>query len=241
MQRLVLRALLEHEAAGELPTSGRFVFYELEGPRLGPEVLAGRVPSRDRRRPPRAGSHRRADPSPRPRRHRIDVAGRRDPHGRRAPALPMATCAARRGAAGAGRRAPRRPGLAIVGIPCWDLSGAACWTSPTFRGAGRLLALTPPRLATKQHLDAARIRSRTGCRIGPVAGPDACALTNTKRPDAGGPDGRKGRRQARPRRQEWRWNPTSPIAGGPIAGTYSASEDMFSAGRSLEGLRWESW
>jgi hypothetical protein len=31
MQRLVLEVLLEHEAAGELPTSGRFVFYELEG------------------------------------------------------------------------------------------------------------------------------------------------------------------------------------------------------------------
>jgi hypothetical protein len=31
MQRLVLGVLLEHEAAGELPTSGRFVFYELEG------------------------------------------------------------------------------------------------------------------------------------------------------------------------------------------------------------------
>jgi hypothetical protein len=31
IQRLVLGVLLEHEAAGELPTSGRFVFYELEG------------------------------------------------------------------------------------------------------------------------------------------------------------------------------------------------------------------
>ena len=30
MQRLVLQVQLEHEAAGELPTSGRFVFYEME-------------------------------------------------------------------------------------------------------------------------------------------------------------------------------------------------------------------
>jgi hypothetical protein len=31
MQRLVLQLLLDHQAAGEIPTSGRFVFYELEG------------------------------------------------------------------------------------------------------------------------------------------------------------------------------------------------------------------
>jgi hypothetical protein len=31
MQRLVLQLLLDHEAAGEIPTNGRFVFYELEG------------------------------------------------------------------------------------------------------------------------------------------------------------------------------------------------------------------
>jgi hypothetical protein len=31
LQRMVLRLLLDHEAAGEIPTSGRFVFYELEG------------------------------------------------------------------------------------------------------------------------------------------------------------------------------------------------------------------
>ena len=31
MQRLFLQVLLDHEAAGEIPTSGRFVFYELEG------------------------------------------------------------------------------------------------------------------------------------------------------------------------------------------------------------------
>ena len=30
MQRLVLQVQLEYEAAGELPTSGRFVFYEME-------------------------------------------------------------------------------------------------------------------------------------------------------------------------------------------------------------------
>lgn len=30
MQRRVLRLLLEHEAAGQIPTNGRFVFYELE-------------------------------------------------------------------------------------------------------------------------------------------------------------------------------------------------------------------
>jgi hypothetical protein len=29
--------------------------------------------------------------------------------------------------------------------------------------------------------------------------------------------------------------------GRPITGTCSTSEDMFSAGRSLEGLRWERW
>ena len=31
MQRLVLQLLLNHEAADEIPTSGRFIFYELEG------------------------------------------------------------------------------------------------------------------------------------------------------------------------------------------------------------------
>ena len=30
MQRLVLQVQLEYEASGELPTSGRFVFYEME-------------------------------------------------------------------------------------------------------------------------------------------------------------------------------------------------------------------
>jgi hypothetical protein len=30
MQRLVLQVLLDHEAAGQIPTNGRFVFYELE-------------------------------------------------------------------------------------------------------------------------------------------------------------------------------------------------------------------
>ena len=29
-QRLVLRVLLEHEAAGQIPTNGRFIFYEME-------------------------------------------------------------------------------------------------------------------------------------------------------------------------------------------------------------------
>jgi hypothetical protein len=31
MQRLALQVLLDHEAHEEIPTNGRFVFYELEG------------------------------------------------------------------------------------------------------------------------------------------------------------------------------------------------------------------
>jgi hypothetical protein len=82
----------------------------------------GRVPSRDRRRPPRAGSHRRADASPRPRRHPVDVAGGRDP-----PAVPMATCAD----GGGVRSTLRRPARINPG----PVSRRSCWSNHV-RSAG---------------------------------------------------------------------------------------------------------
>jgi len=61
MQRLVLQVQLEHEAAGELPTSGRFVsmrwkprVWSASRPGVSPAAAAATTP-------PRAGSHGRAD------------------------------------------------------------------------------------------------------------------------------------------------------------------------------------
>jgi hypothetical protein len=57
MQRLVLQIQLEHEAGGELPTSGRFVFYEMEtaglvrkSSRVSPAAAAATTPASRRSR-----------------------------------------------------------------------------------------------------------------------------------------------------------------------------------------------